>query len=108
MKKKANIALKACNMYLCNKYNENKTVKYFNELKNISKYMGESPLYSLLDFNISAVVADEMSEIFRFTDNTKDNDTNVIKKSQKVYEAVISTIDYIQPLFDDICKLLKL
>lgn len=107
MKKKADTAIKACNSYLHNKYNENKTVKYFNELKDISKYMEDSPLYSLLDFNIAAVVADEMSGIYQFTDNVIDNDTKIIKKSQKVYEAVLSTIDYIQPLFDSVYELIS-
>ncbi len=107
MKKKADTAIKACNSYLHNKYNENKTVKYFNELKDISKYMEDSPLYSLLDFNIAAVVADEMSGIYQFTDNVIDNDTKIIKKSQKVYEAVLSTIDYIQPLFDNVYELIS-
>lgn len=104
IKKKAENAIKACDSYLSNKYNEVKTVKSFDEIKKISKYLEDSPLYTLLDFNIAAIVAEDMSGLYQFTDNVIDNNSRIINKSRKVYEAVLSTIDYVKPLYDEICR----
>lgn len=76
-----------------------KIEKYSRKLRNLNKYLEKEPVSSLMDMNVSAITAEELSQIYQFSDNIRNNNISVYKKAKVVYEAIIKTIDYVQPLF---------
>lgn len=81
--------------------------KGMKKLKNINTLLSENPIYNLLDMNVIAIVTEELSEVYRFSGNKKENEKTVIEKSQRVYEATIKSIEYVSPLIEEAINVLE-
>lgn len=108
IKEKASRGIKLCGelltLYNKRKLDYNKIDTYVNKLRNINQELGGSSLYSLLDKHISAIVTEELEELYQFSDNENENEVRVIEKSQCIYQATIKTVEYVEPLLEEAMK----
>ncbi|MBH1942472.1 motility associated factor glycosyltransferase family protein [Mobilitalea sibirica] len=105
MKKKAKEAINICEsqirLYNRSIQETNETEKNFKKISKINKAIHENSAYQLIESFITASSAQEISEMYQFTDNAKADKLKTYEKSIKIYQAIIDGADYTRPLLEE-------
>lgn len=108
MRKKAQEAIKSCRTLIEEENKNNASMfKIEKEVKNLKKanrYIERQSIYKIMDPFINAQATSQLSEIYQFSNDLKENSINTYKKSISIYEAVIEAVDYVMPLIENTIK----
>ncbi len=112
MRKKAEKAIELCDnlIELCSEKKIDNAIsqKFSYRLREINEYMEEEPIFALIDMNVSAITAEELSGIYQYSGDVINFDISVYEKTKVVYEAIIKTIDFVLPLFKKVIEDMRL
>jgi hypothetical protein len=100
IKEKANKAKDDCNTLL--KLNNSSVMSkkekdIINRLGKSNKYIESQKIYALMDSFITAKSAQQLSDIYYFTDDMLENNKNTYEKSRIIYQSIVEAADYIYP-----------
>lgn len=108
LKRKAKEAIGICEsqmrIYKRNGQETSETGKNYRELYKINKFISEQSVYLLLETFITAASAQQISELYHFTDDELADKIITYEKSSKVFQAIIEGTEYIKPLFEEMMK----
>ena len=83
-------------------YGETKaSMKNLKRISEINKYIMEQPVYYLLETFITAETAQQISEIYRFTNDEQQDKIETYKKSIKIFKAIIDGVKFVKEVFED-------
>lgn len=105
IREKSEAAILICNRLL--EENKKKTENAFviqdsmNKLSKINKFIESQPIYSMMDSYVTATTSQQLSELYLFSDNVKEDRKNTYEKSKIIYSAVINATDYVKPKLED-------
>jgi hypothetical protein len=105
MKRKAKEAIELCEAQIrgYKKY-QDETIdseKRFKKLSKINKFIDERPIYYLLEPLITASSAQQISELYQFTDDDMTDKIVTYEKSIKIFEAIVNATEFLKPLVED-------
>jgi len=103
IKNKITKAIKDCDILIKENYNPG-SKKFTDALKRIektNKYIETQKIYSVIDSYVVAITTDEMTQIFKITDNIDEDNINTFKQAKAIYEAAIEAIDYVYPKLEE-------
>ncbi|MDF2609530.1 MAG: hypothetical protein K0R92_1004 [Lachnospiraceae bacterium] len=101
IKEKAEAAIQICNRLM--EENKKKTENAFviqdsmKKLSKINKFIESQPIYSMMDSYVTATTSQQLSELYLFSDNVKEDRKNTYEKSKIIYSAVVNATDYVKP-----------
>ncbi|ROR31543.1 hypothetical protein EDD66_101160 [Mobilisporobacter senegalensis] len=105
MKKKSNEAIKVCNILIkeSKKFKtETHTAKEaLKKLSKINTYILEQPINSLMDQYVTAVAAQQLVDIYQFSDDVQKNSIKTYEKAKNVFEAILNAVDYVKPKLEE-------
>lgn len=105
IKEKAEAAIQICNRLL--EENKKKTENAFviqdsmKKLSKINKFIESQPIYSMMDSYVTATTSQQLSELYLFSDNVKEDRKNTYEKSKIIYSAVVNATDYVKPKLEE-------
>lgn len=103
-KEAINISEEQIRLYRNNDSETQVTEKNFKKISKINQYMSEQPVYFLLENYITAETSEQISEMYRFTDDEQQNRIETYKKSIKVYQAIIDGAEFAKKEFEENMK----
>ncbi|MHB8129440.1 MAG: motility associated factor glycosyltransferase family protein [Mobilitalea sp.] len=110
LKKKAKEAIEICNSqikgYKINHEETATSIKSFKKLSKINKYIGDQSIYELLESYITGATAQQISELYQFTDNEKTDKIVTYEKSIKIFQAIIDASEFVKPLLEEALKII--
>lgn len=105
LKKKAKEAIRLCDeqirIYKNNNGDNHLTEKNFNKISKINEYIIKQPAYHLLESFITAQSAQEISELYQFSDDPINDTIATYEKSKKIFQAIIDGAEFLKPVFDE-------
>jgi hypothetical protein len=78
--------------------------KKIKKLRKTNKYIEEQPIYSILNSYITAKSTKYLYDMYKFTDDIKEDSINTFDKSKSVYQAIVEVIDYTKPMLEKAIK----
>ncbi|NMA73286.1 MAG: motility associated factor glycosyltransferase family protein [Bacteroidales bacterium] len=104
LKKKAEEAILLCEeqirIYKNNYCDNHLTEKNYKKISKINQYISEQPAYHLLETFITAETAQEISEMYQFSDDRINDIISTYEKSKKIFQAIIDGTEFLRPEFD--------
>lgn len=104
MKRKAIEAIEICKNqirgYKRNLDETDTSVKNYKKLSKINKYIDERSIYNLLEPFITAASAQQISELYQFSEDVKTDKISTYEKSIDIFQAIIDSTEFVKPLFD--------
>jgi hypothetical protein len=103
-------ALKICDALIkeCNRnIVTTKTEEYHKKLNKAINHIVKQPIYYLIDVYISAMSAQDLSEIYGFSKDAQENTMNTYLKSRKIFESVLEAAEFIKPNIEESLKVLS-
>lgn len=105
MKRKAQEAVQICEeqirFYKNNPGDNLMTEKNLKKLSKINEYIEKQPLYHLLDSFITSESANQISEMYTFTNDEVRNKIETYEKSLAIFKALIEGADFAKKVFDE-------
>lgn len=80
---------------------EHKIQKLTRKLGKINSYIEKQSIYSLMDYNITATTASQLTDLYQFSGDERANREKTYENSKIIYNAVIETAIYMEPLLED-------
>ncbi len=74
--------------------NRSGTEEDVKKITKINKYIEEQKVYSFMDSYISGKTAQHLAEIFQFSDNERENELMVYKRSISIYRSVVDAVNF--------------
>jgi len=104
IKRKAKEAIKICENqireYQRNQNNEYTFDQNFKKLSKINKYIFDQPVYFLLDDFVTVASAQQISQLYQFSDDIHKNKTSTYEKSISIFQAIIDAAEFVKPLLE--------
>ena len=104
LKRKAKRAIQICEeqIKIYSNNNNDNHITYSNNkrLNIINEYIAKQPVYLLLDTFITAETAQQLSEMYTFTEDDMQDKIVTYEKSISIYKAIIDGSDYAKKAFD--------
>lgn len=108
LKKKAKEAIELCEsqirIFKVNHEGTPTSEKNFHKISKITKFISEQSLYLLLETFITSSSAQQISELYQFTDDEKTNRIVTYEKSISIFQAIIDGTEFVKPLFDEMME----
>jgi hypothetical protein len=104
LQKKSKEAIKICESqireYTKNSEESEITSKNYKKITKINDYINKQPVYDLIESYITALSAEYISKLYKFTDDVKNDKITTYEKAVKIFEAIIEAADFsLFPLF---------
>lgn len=104
IKRKAKEAIKICESQIRehhrNQNNEHIFDQNFKKLSKINKYIFDQAVYFLLDDYVTVASAQQISQLYQFTEDVNKNKTNTYEKSMSIFQAIIDATEFVKPLLE--------
>lgn len=102
LKKKSKEAIKICEdqirIYKRNDKETPTSEKNYKRISKINKFISEQSTYLLLETFITASSAQQISELYRFTDDNKTDKIATYEKSIRIFQTIIEGAEFVKPL----------
>ncbi|NLZ83748.1 MAG: motility associated factor glycosyltransferase family protein, partial [Clostridiales bacterium] len=104
LKRKAKDAIKICEeqirIYKNNFTDNHITEKNFKKISKINEYIYKQSSYHLIDVFITAEATQQISELYKFTDDENQDKIATYEKSIAIFNAIIEGSDFTREVFD--------
>jgi hypothetical protein len=108
LKKKAKEAIGICEsqirIYKRNGQETKESEKNFKKISKINQVLIEQSIYLLLETFITAYSAQQISELYHFTDDEQADKIVTYEKSISIFQAIIDGVEFVRPLYDDMLE----
>lgn len=105
LKKKAKEAIQICEdqirIYKNNGKDNYITEKNYHKLYKINEYISKQPVYYLLNSFITSEAAQQMSEMYTFTDDEIRDKIETCEKSLHIFRALVDGVEYAKKVYDE-------
>jgi len=105
LKRKSRQAVQICEeqirYYKYNTHDNHITERNFKKLSKINEYIIKQPIYFLLDSFITAEAAQQMSEMYTFTNDDIRDKIDTYEKSLRIFNALIDAVEYAKKVFEE-------
>jgi hypothetical protein len=96
-------ALMICDR-LINKYKKSlqetpSSINNNRKLSSINMIMEAKTVYELIDWDISAATSDQISNMYQYSDDTREEMLATYEKAKLIYKAIIESVSRIKPMF---------
>lgn len=105
IKRKAADAIKICENQI-SEYQRNQNNGYilnknFKKLSKINTFIFDQAVYFLLDDFITFASANQISQLYQFSDDINKNQISTYEKSISIFQAIIDATEFVKPLMDE-------
>lgn len=108
LRKKSREAIKICKEQIKN-YNINSeetpvTEKNFKKISKINDLIGKQSIYLLLETFITASSAQQISEIYHFSEDIKLDKIKTYERTISIFQSILDGVKYVKPIFEEMSE----